>query len=149
MVATEACKLATCDSRATATRSRKRRWVRSLITRRNQVAATELPSPIPAPIARLRLPWSTPSASNFIHNASNASGNAASNARPKETASSRGSDSCARFNARHMGGRDGGSVLAQSLVEVNFILSFLQTRSLKFEHRVVAALGCHQFVMRA
>src|SRR5437867_798423 len=39
IVATDACSHATCDSRAMVTWSRNRRWVRSLITRRNHVAA--------------------------------------------------------------------------------------------------------------
>ena len=41
MVATDACSRATCDSSAMVTRSRNRRWMRSLITRRNQVAVAD------------------------------------------------------------------------------------------------------------
>ena len=45
IVATEACKLATCDSSAIVTRSRKRRCTRVRPARRNQVAAAQAPRP--------------------------------------------------------------------------------------------------------
>ena len=44
IVATEASSCATCDSSAMVSRSRNRRWVRSLMTRRNQVAAAAAPA---------------------------------------------------------------------------------------------------------
>ena len=60
---------------------------RSLITRRNQVAATATPSPIQAPITRFgRLPV-RPSARSLNNSASNASGMADTSARPKESES--------------------------------------------------------------
>jgi len=54
MVDTDACSFATCDSSAIVTWSRKRRCVRSLITRRNQVAAADTPSPTAAPSTSVR-----------------------------------------------------------------------------------------------
>ena len=45
MVATDACRRATCDSRAMVTLSRKRRWTRVDTVRRNHVAAAESAQP--------------------------------------------------------------------------------------------------------
>jgi len=73
--------------------SRNRRWVRSLITRRNHVAAADTPSPTAAVVTSPRLPPSTPSASSLNHSASSASGSAAASARPSDTVKSNGAAS--------------------------------------------------------
>ena len=93
MVATDAWSRATCDSSAMVTRSRNRRWVRSLTTRRNQVAVAETPRPIAAAIASLRSWASTPSARSFSQSARSASGSAESSDNPNATTRSLGSAS--------------------------------------------------------
>ena len=78
-------------SSAMVTLSRKRRCTRVLMVRRNQVAAVETPRPTAAISIQAVRCWSTPLPSSHNHNASSASGSAASCDRAKDTIISRGS----------------------------------------------------------
>ena len=73
--------------------SRKRRWVRSLVIRRNHVAAADTPRPTAAVSTSPRLPPSIPSARSLNQTASSASGSAASSAKPNATLKSNGAAS--------------------------------------------------------
>ena len=91
IVGTIACRRATCDSSAIATRSRKRRCTRCESTDRYHVAVTDAASPTPAVITAELLPSMVPSTINFSHSASSASGSIISSARPSDSVSSLGS----------------------------------------------------------
>ncbi len=85
IVATDACKLATCDSSAIVTRSRKRRCTRVLTSARIQVAAAQAPSPSAEAITIARWSCSAASARNFRSSAISASGSAATSASANDT----------------------------------------------------------------
>ena len=74
-----------------ATRSRKRRWVRSLITRSTQVSMADAASPPAATKTSVVIPPSKPSAKNFSHSGISTSGSAASKDNAKEMTMSAGS----------------------------------------------------------
>ena len=93
MVATDAWSRATCDSSAIVRRSRKYRWTRPLITRKNHVVGVVRPSPTAEAITIPRLCATTPSASSFNHSARSASGSADRSERPNDTTRSLGSAS--------------------------------------------------------
>ena len=78
IVAVDACRRATWDSRAIVTLSRKRRWTRVLSVPRIQVATADRPRPTAAVSSRLRSPADKPSPRSFSQSAIRASGIAAS-----------------------------------------------------------------------
>src|ERR1041384_4925980 len=156
MVPTVACRCATWASRATATRSRKRRWVRSLITLRNHVAGAEIPSPAAAASSSVRLLPRSPSESSFTHNASSASGKAASIASVNETDSRAGSAWYPRLSARHMEDNAGGNasggddaVFSGEDIQLHSFFARSEARCLQFEHGPVSSSCGHQLVMAA
>ena len=75
------------------TRSRKRRWVRSLTTRSTQVSAAEAAKPPAAHATRVGESSSSPSANSISHSAISASGSAAAKDSVKAMTSSAGSAS--------------------------------------------------------
>ena len=91
IVGTVAWSWATWDSSAMAMRSRNRRWTRLDSTLRYQVPVTETASPTEETTIACRRPSSTPSTSSLSQRANSASGSIISNARPSDTANSRGS----------------------------------------------------------
>ena len=73
------------------TLSRKRRWMRVLMVRRNHVAAAETASATAAAYTSVMFDCCTPSPSSLSHKASKASGKAASSESPNARLISRGS----------------------------------------------------------
>src|SRR5450755_48173 len=154
MVATEACRRATCDSRAIVTRSRKRRCTRVLMVRRNHVAAAEMPRAIAAPRSNTMLFWRTPSPRSLSHRASSESGSAASIDRPNAQNMRLGSCRKPSLHSRHIDENAGGSfstgaVFAASgedfIHDALLILAGVEALGLELEHRAVAAAEGDQF----
>src|SRR5580700_11398621 len=156
MVATDACKRATCDSSAIVTLSRKRRCTRVLTVRRNHVAAVDTPRPIAAPCTRPELCSRTPLPSSISHNARSASGSAASCDSPNAAAIRRGSRRYPSLHNRHIDDSAGGSgSIARSRSGENVIRRALlvardvEALRLQIEHRPIAPGERHELVVRA
>src|SRR6476620_3989424 len=109
MVAMLAWSLATCDSSAIVTLSRKRRCTRVLTVRRNHVPAADTPSAMAVRRRRVASPVATASAINLNQSASSASGTAATSASPNDQSINVGSYSSPSRQSRHMDGSDAGS----------------------------------------
>src|SRR6267378_2857455 len=157
MVATDACNCATCDSSAIVTLSRKRRCTRVLTVRRNQVAAVETPRPIAAPRIRPGRCSRTPRPNSISHNASRASGSAASCDSPNAASMRRGSWRYPSLHSRHIEDNAGGSgsiipTLSRSgedVIGCALLVGDVETLGLHVEHGPVAPAQRHQLVMRA
>src|SRR5215469_8982543 len=156
MVTMDACSLATCDSSAIVTLSRKRRCMRVLTVRRNHVAAADTPSPIADPSTSPGRCSSTPLPSSINHRARSASGSAASCDSTNEANISRGSCRYPSLHNRHMEESAGGSgsIACPRLGEDVIRHAFLFRRGrealcLQIEHRSVAPAKRHQLVVCA
>src|SRR5882672_10176546 len=154
MVATEAWSRATCDSSAIVTLSRKRRCTRVLIVRRNHVAAADTARPTAATRTSPG-EWSiTPFPRSMSHRASSASGSAASWDSTNAASISRGSWRYPSLHNRHIDESAGGSASAARSGEdvIRGPLLFacdVEALGLQVEHRAIAAVQCHQLVVRA
>src|SRR5712691_12999677 len=163
MVATDACSRATCDSSAMVTRSRKRRWTRVPIVRRNHVPAVDTPRAIAAMRMSPASCWSTPSLSSLSHSASNESGSAESSERISATNIRLGSKRKPSLSSRHIDGNAGGrsSTLRATLLTRPFgsdedvihhaLLLFSRAEALRLqvEHGPVTSTQLHQLVVAA
>src|SRR6266699_1168080 len=156
IVAIEACTLATWDSRAIVTLSRKRRCMRVLTVRRNQVAAADTASPIAVPSTSPSRCSNTPLPSSINHSARSASGRAASCDSTSEANISRGSWRYPSWHRRHMDDSAGGSgsIGCPRLGEDVIGRAFLVRRNVKalrlqIEHRSIAPSERHEFVVCA
>src|SRR5206468_2588714 len=162
MVATDACSCATCDSSAIVTLSRKRRCMRVLTVRRNQVAAADAPRPIAAPCTMPGLCSRRPLTSSISHNARRASGSAASWDSTNAATIKRGSWRYPSLHNRHIDDKAGGSganfssatTLSLRSGEEVIRRALLVARDsealrLQIEHRPIAPGERHQLVVRA
>src|SRR5437867_2784637 len=160
MVATDARSVATCDSSAIVTLSRKVRCTRVLMVRRNHVAVADTPRPTAAIRTRPGRPPSRPSPSSASHSASSASGAAESSASRNEPSISPGSWRYPSLHRRHMDERAGGrgeidrTPVSAGTLEDLIGLPFLVLRRaeplrLQVEHRPIAAAPDHQLAVRA
>src|SRR6516162_8840508 len=156
MVAIDACSLATWDSRAIVTLSRKRRCMRVLTVRRNQVAAADTPSPIDVASTSPARCSNTPLPSSINHSARSASGRAASCDSTSDANISRGSRRYPSLHNRHMDDSAGGSgsiacprlgedVIGRALL----VGGNVKPLRLQVEHRSVAPSERHEFVVCA
>src|SRR5438552_8413544 len=160
MVATEAWRRATWDSRAMVTLSRKRRWTRVLTVRSSQVAVADKPNPTAAASTR-PLRWCTrPWPRTASHRASKASGTAATRDRTKAASSRKGSCWYPSRHSRHMAGRaagilsgaapdadarsEGGASDEDVIGPPLLIVGGLEPAGLQPEHRAVPAASCDQ-----
>src|SRR5260370_12462974 len=121
--------------------------MRSLITRRNHVAAADTPSPSAAATTSPRLAPRTPSASSLNQSATRPSGSAASSAKPNATLKSNGAASYPRLSARHMAGKAAGRSSADDIERHFGIPVLAKPRRLQLEQSPVAAPPRHQFLM--
>src|SRR5262249_12035495 len=154
-----ACSLATCDSSAIVTLSRKRRWTRVLTVRRNHVAVAETARPIAATRTSSGRCSSTPLPSSISQSAMSASGSAASCDRTNAAIISRGSSGHRTLHSRHIDDSAGGSVSKRSAARAVsgedvidlplLVLHRDEPLRLEIEHRAVASAEGHQLVVRA
>src|SRR6266478_521997 len=154
MVATDACSCATCDSSAIVTLSRKRRCMRVLTVRRNQVAAADAPRPIAAPCTMPGLCSRRPLPSSISHYARSASGSAASCDSTNATTIKRGSWRYPSLHNRHIEDSAGGSgAIARSGKDVigGALPVFRDVKALRLqiEHLPITPGSAHQLVVRA
>src|SRR5688572_6502561 len=154
----DACNLATCDSSAIVTLSRNRRCTRVLTVRRNQVAAVDMPSPSAAPCTRPGLCSSTPLPSSISHNASSASGSAASCDSTNAVTINRGSWRYPSLHSRHIDRSAGGSgamdsstlsLSGEDVIRLTLLLGDVEALRLQIEHGSIASTERHQLVVRA
>src|SRR6266576_107500 len=143
-------------SRAIVTLSRKRRCMRVLTVRRNQVAAADTASPIAVPSTSPSRCSNTPLPSSINHSARSASGRAASCDSTSDANSSRGSWRYPSWHRRHMDDSAGGSgaIGCPRLGEDVIGRAFLVRRNVKalrlqIEHRSIAPSERHEFVVCA
>src|ERR687897_154526 len=156
MVATDACRCATCDSSAMVTRSRNVRWTRVLTVRSTQVAAVDTARPTAAACTRPVRCSSTPLPSSINHKARSASGSAASCESTSDVTISRGSCRYPSLHNRHMDDNAGGSgSIARSRLREDVIRRALliawcrESLCLQVEHRSIASAERDQLVVRA
>src|ERR1700722_3061177 len=152
----DACRRATCDSSAMVTLSRKRRCTRVLIVRRNHVAAVDTPRPSAAPCTIPDRCSITPLPSSISHNASNASGSAASCDSPNAATIKPGSWRYPSLHNRHIDDSAGGSgSIARSRSGENVIRRALlvardvEALRLQIEHGPIAPGERHELIVRA
>src|SRR6202050_4169425 len=141
------------------TLSRKRRWTRVLMVRRNQVAAADTPRPIAAPCTRPGLCSRTPLPSSISHKARSASGSAASCDSTNAVIIKRGSWRYPHLHSRHIDDIAGGSGSivcstarfrsGEDVIGRPLLVGNIESLRLQFEHRSVAAAERHQFIVRA
>src|SRR5258708_16687658 len=153
MVATEACSLASWDSSAMVTLSRKRRCTRVLTVRRNQVATADAPRPIAAPCTMPGLCWRRPLPSSISHRARSASGSAASCDSTNATTIKRGSWRYPSLHSRHIedsaGGKGPTARSGEDVIRRALLVRDVEALCLQIEHRPVTPCECHQLVMLA
>src|SRR4051812_34677023 len=149
MVDTDACNLATCDSSAIVTRSRKRRCTRVDTVDRNHVAIADRAKPTAASLILPVSPATTPSPRTLNHTARRASGSAATSDRMNATSINRGSCWYPSLHSRHIERSAGGrswSVDGESSedIEDHLLLAFFgptddETAAPQIEHGVGAS----------
>src|SRR5437867_11197010 len=159
MVATDARSVATCDSSAIVTLSRKVRCTRVLAVRRNHVAVADTPRPTAAMRTRPGRPPRRPSPSSLSHSASSASGTAESSASRNAQSISPGSWRYPSLHSRHMDERAGGSgeidgapASGNALEDVIgfpfLVLRRVEPLRLQVEHGPIATAPGHQLAVR-
>src|SRR6185437_10050595 len=156
-----ACSLATWDSRAIVTLSRKRRCIRVDTVESSQVATAETASAMTANRSRPAWCSSSPSPSSLNQTASSASGTAATRASTKATPISVGSYRKPSKHSRHIDRSAGGSGSTGSRpaasgedIEGHLLLAFLggpggEPLRLQREHPPVPSAQRHQLLVAA